>query len=56
MATSTPALPGASTPSATVTSADLVASLYRLTVRQFDQMIANGLIAEDDPVELIGGV
>jgi len=51
-----PTLPGTSTTPAIDASADLVASLHRWTVRQFDQMIADGLIAEDDPVELIEGL
>ena len=52
----TPAIPGISTPPAFAASLDLVASLYRLTVRQFDQMVADGTIAEDAPVELIEGL
>jgi len=56
MSTVTPVLPGTSTPPAIAASPDLVSSLYLLTVRQFDQMIADGLIAEDDPVELIEGL
>jgi len=56
MSSITPALPGISTPPAIAASADLVSSLYLLTVWQFDQMIEDGLIAEDDPVELIEGL
>jgi Uma2 family endonuclease len=56
MSTVTPAVPGTSTPPADAAGADFVASLYRLTVRQFDEMIAEGLIPEDDPVELIEGL
>lgn len=56
MSTITPAFPGTSTPPAVAASPDLVASLYLLTVRQFDQMVADGSIAEDAPVELIEGL
>ena len=31
-------------------------ALYRLTVRQYDRMIDDGTIAEDDQVELIEGL
>jgi len=37
-------------------SPDLVSRLYRLTVVQFDQMVDDGVIAEDDRVELIEGL
>ena len=32
------------------------ASVYRITVDQYDQMIESGVIGEDEPVELLGGV
>ena len=35
---------------------EVLSRLRRLTVRQFDQMTAAGLIAEDEPVELIEGL
>jgi len=56
MATDTQTPPETSPTPAVDASADLVHSLYRLTVRQFDQMIADGSIPEDDPVELIEGL
>ena len=34
----------------------LASSLYRLTVTQYDRMIADGTIAEDERVELIEGL
>ena len=30
------------------------AEIYRFTIEQYDQMIRDGTIAEDDPVELLG--
>jgi Uma2 family endonuclease len=49
---------------ATVTPAQSISSLplpspdevYRLTVEQFDRMIQNGSLDEDDPVELMNGI
>ena len=32
------------------------AEIYRFTIQQYDQMIRDGTIAEDDPVELLGGI
>jgi Uma2 family endonuclease len=46
----------ASTPPAVAPSAHLLADLYRLTVRQYDRMVEDGTIAEDDQVELIQGL
>lgn len=37
-------------------SPSIIAQLYRLTVRQVDQMTTAGVIAEDDPLELIEGL
>jgi Uma2 family endonuclease len=37
-------------------SPDLIARLYRLTVGQYDQIIASGIIAENERVELIEGL
>jgi Uma2 family endonuclease len=37
-------------------SPDLVSRLHRLTVRQFDQMVEGGVIAEDERIELIEGL
>jgi Uma2 family endonuclease len=34
----------------------LASSLYRLTVQQYDRMIADGTIAEDERIELIEGL
>jgi Uma2 family endonuclease len=48
-----PDLPDAGT---NALSPGIVLRLHRLTVLQFDQMVANGVIAEDDPVELIEGL
>ena len=49
---------------ATVTPTQSISSLplpspdvvYRLTVEQFDRMIQNGFLDEDDPVELMNGI
>jgi Uma2 family endonuclease len=30
--------------------------IYRFTIQQYDQMIRDGTIAKDDPVELLGGI
>ncbi len=38
---------------ATVT---LTQSVYRITVDQYDQMVNSGVLGEDEPVELLGGV
>jgi hypothetical protein len=46
----------AQTPPTLAPSAHLLAGLYRLTVRQYDRMIEDGTIAEDEPVELIEGL
>ena len=40
----------------TVASPPIISRIYRLTVRQVDQMTATGVIAEDDPLELIEGL
>ncbi|MGC8642151.1 MAG: Uma2 family endonuclease [Isosphaeraceae bacterium] len=32
------------------------ASVYRISVDQYDQMVETGVIGEDEPVELLGGV
>jgi len=32
------------------------AEIYRFTIEQYDQMIREGTIAEDDPVELLSGI
>jgi Uma2 family endonuclease len=32
------------------------AHVYRLTVDQYDRMVAQGVLGEDDPVELLGGI
>ena len=48
--------PGTSTVPALIPSPDLVSGLYRLTVRQFDQMVNDGVIADDERVELIEGL
>ncbi|MGO9599559.1 MAG: Uma2 family endonuclease [Isosphaeraceae bacterium] len=32
------------------------AEIYRFTIEQYDQMILDGTIAEDDPVELLSGI
>ena len=32
------------------------ANVYRITVDQYDRMVESGVLAEDDPVELLGGV
>jgi Uma2 family endonuclease len=32
------------------------ADVYRITVDQYDRMVESGVLAEDDPVELLGGV
>ena len=32
------------------------ANVYRITVGQYDRMVESGVLAEDDPVELLGGV
>src|SRR5208337_4396248 len=31
------------------------ANVYRITVDQYDRMVESGVLAEDDPVELLGG-
>jgi Uma2 family endonuclease len=49
-------VPATSTSPTTTPSPDLIARLYRLTVRQYDQMIASAIIAEEEPVELIEGL
>jgi len=49
-------IPATSTPPTTTPSPDLIARLYRLTVRQYDQMIASAIIAEKERVELIEGL
>ena len=32
------------------------ANVYRISVDQYDRMVESGVLAEDDPVELLGGV
>jgi Uma2 family endonuclease len=32
------------------------ADIYRLTVDQYDRMVEQGVLGEDDPVELLGGI
>ena len=32
------------------------ADVYRFTVEKYDQMVRNGTIDEDDPVELLDGI
>ncbi len=32
------------------------ATVYRITVDQYDQMVESGVLGEDEPVELLGGV
>ena len=46
----------ASNPPTIAPSAHLLSGLYRLTVRQYDRMIEDGTIAENDQVELIEGL
>ena len=48
--------PDSPEPATVAVSPGIELRLYRFTVRQFDQMIAVGLITEDDPVELIEGL
>ena len=48
-----PELPDAT---AIAASPSVMSRLYRLTVRQVDQMTVAGVIAEDDPLELIEGL
>jgi Uma2 family endonuclease len=59
-ASAEPAVPatavGASSVATFLPSPDLVSGLYRLTVRQFDRMVEDGVIAEKDRVELIEGL
>ena len=31
-------------------------NIYRFTVDQYDRMLERGVITEDDPVELLGGI
>ena len=59
MATITPAQPTvltASPPSISPVGRELVSKRYRLSVRQYEKMTAAGVIAEDDPLELIEGL
>ena len=44
------------TPPTITPSPSLASGLYRLTVRQYDRMIDDGTIAEDNRVELIEGL
>jgi Uma2 family endonuclease len=54
---STPAiLPGMSGPPRLAPSPAMTARLYRLTVRQYDQMVRDGTIGAKDRVELIEGI
>ena len=46
----------ATSPPTIAPSAHLLSGLYRFTVRQYDRMIDDGTIAEDDQVELIEGL
>jgi Uma2 family endonuclease len=63
-ARSTPSMPpeppaslsGTPNTSEIIPSRDLLSRLYRLSVRQFDQMVDKGVLAEDDRVELIEGL
>ncbi|MGC1720075.1 MAG: Uma2 family endonuclease [Isosphaeraceae bacterium] len=32
------------------------ANVYRITVDQYDRMVESGVLAEDDPVQLLGGI
>jgi Uma2 family endonuclease len=48
--------PSAATPSPAPPSPGLVARLYRLTVGQYDQIVACGILAENERVELIEGL
>jgi len=48
--------PPNATPPFASPSPDLIARLYRLTVGQYDQIIASGIMAENERVELIEGL
>jgi Uma2 family endonuclease len=48
--------PSAATPSTAPPSPDLIARLFRLTVGQYDKIVASGIIAEIKRVELIEGL
>jgi Uma2 family endonuclease len=53
----TPAAPaGPSAPPSLTPNAPLLSRLYRLTVRQYDQMIQDGVLGKRDRVELIEGL
>jgi Uma2 family endonuclease len=53
----TPAAPaGPTTPPSLTPNAPLLSRLYRLTVRQYDQMIQDGVLQKRDRVELIEGL
>lgn len=50
------ALSGPSAPPSLPPNSPMLTRLYRLTVRQYDQMIRDGIIGEKDRVELIEGL
>jgi Uma2 family endonuclease len=56
MSTTAPTVPGLSSPPAIAASPELVSNLYLMTVRKFDEMVADGLVTENDRVELIEGL
>jgi Uma2 family endonuclease len=48
--------PATSTPPSNVPGRELSSVLYRLTVKQYDRMIRDGIIKEPDRVELVEGL